>query len=66
VNLTAELVGLDSYVVEYYQRPGLTLWSLLGLADAIQARLWGLSAQDIVLLETLSQSYPQPAFLYQG
>jgi len=66
VNLTAELAGLEHYVVEYYERPGLTLWSLLGLADAIQARLWGLSAQDIVLLETLSQSYPQPKFLYQG
>jgi protease-4 len=66
LNLTAELAGLERYVVEYYERPGLTLWSLLGLADAIQARLWGLSAQDIVLLETLSRSYPQPQFLYQG
>ncbi len=66
LNLTAELAGLERYVVEYYERPGLTLWSLLGFADAIQARLWGLSAQDIVLLETLSQSYPQPTFLYQG
>jgi protease-4 len=66
LNLTAELAGLERYVVEYYERPGLTLWSLLGFVDAIQARLWGLSAQDIVLLETLSQSYPQPTFLYQG
>ena len=66
IDLAAELAGIESPIVEYYQPPKLTLWSLLGFANAIQMRLWGLSAQDIILLEILSHNYPQPRFLYQS
>jgi protease-4 len=66
INWALELAGLETAVVEYYQPPRLTLWSLLGLVDAIKARVSGLSAQDIILLETLSRSYQQPLFLYQS
>jgi len=66
INLTAEIAGIEAPIVEYYQPPRLTLWSLLGLVDAIKTRLSGLSAQDIILLEILSQNYPQPLFLYQS
>ncbi len=66
IDLAAELAGIEAPIVEYYQPPGLTLRSLLGFANAIQMRLWGLSAQDIILLETLSHNYPQPRFLYQS
>jgi len=66
LNWALELAGLETAVVEYYQPPKLTLWSLLGFANAIQVRLSGLSAQDIILLEVLSHNYPQPLFLYQS
>ncbi len=66
INLAAELAGIETVIVEYYQPPGLTLWSLLGFADAIQVRLSGLSTQDIILLEILSHNYRQPLFLYQS
>jgi protease-4 len=66
INLALELAGLETAVVEYYQPPRLTLWSLLGLVDAIKARISGLSAQDTILLEVLSHNYPQPLFLYQS
>jgi protease-4 len=66
INLTAEIAGIDTPIVEYYKPPGLTIWSLLGLVDSIEARLSGLSAEDILLLEILSHNYPQPLFLYQG
>jgi len=66
INLTAEIAGIEDPIVEYYQPPRLTLWSLLGLVDAIKTRLSGLSAQDIILLEILSHNYPQPLFLYQS
>lgn len=66
IDLAAELAGIESPIVEYYQQSRLTLRSLLGFADAIQARILGLSAQDIILLETLSHNYPQPRFLYQS
>ena len=66
LDLATELAGLEAPVVEYYQPPRLTLWSLLGLVDAIKTRISGLSAQDIILLEVLSHSYPQPLFLYQS
>jgi protease-4 len=66
IDLAAELAGIETAIVEYYQPPRLTLWSLLGLANAIQVRLSGLSAQDIVLLEILSHNYRQPLFLYQS
>jgi len=66
INLTAEIAGIEAPIVEYYQPPRLTLWSLLGFVDAIKTRLSGLSAQDIILLEILSHNYPQPLFLYQS
>jgi len=66
INLAAELAGIETAIVEYYQPPKLTLWSLLGFANAIQVRLSGLSAQDIILLEILSHNYRQPLFLYQS
>ena len=66
IDLAAELAGIESPIVEYYQPPKLTLWSLLGFANAIQVRLSGLSTQDIILLEILSHNYRQPLFLYQS
>ena len=66
IDLAAELAGIEAPTVEYYQPPKLTLWSLLGFANAIQVRLSGLSTQDIILLEILSHNYPQPLFLYQS
>jgi len=66
INWALELAGLETAIVEYYQPPRLTLWSLLGFANAIQVRLSGLSAQDIILLEILSHNYRQPLFLYQS
>ncbi len=66
INLTAELAGIEAPIVEYYERPGLTLRSLLGFANAIRARITGLSAQDMILLEILSYNYRQPLFLYQS
>ena len=46
IELATELANIEDPIVDYYQPPGLTLWSLLGLVDAIQTRLSGLSAQD--------------------
>jgi protease-4 len=66
INLTAEIAGIEAPIVEHYQPPRLTLWSILGLVDAVKAGLSGLSAQDIILLEILNHSYPQPLFLYQS
>jgi len=66
IDLAAGLAGIETVIVEYYQPPRLTLWSLLGFVDAIRARLSGLSAQDIILLEILSHNYRQPLFLYQS
>jgi protease-4 len=66
INLAAELAGIEAPIVEYYQPPRLTLWSLLGLVDAIKARISGFSAQDMILLEVLDHNYPQPLFLYQS
>ncbi len=66
IDLAAELAGIETTIVEYYQPPRLTLWSLLGFANAIQVRLSGLSAQDVILLEILSHNYKQPLFLYQS
>jgi len=64
--LAMELAGIEAARVEYYQPPRITLLSLLGFANAIQARIAGLSAQDIILLEILSHNYRQPLFLYQS
>ena len=66
INLATELAGIEAPLVEYYRPPRLTLWSLLGLANAIEVRLSGLSAQDMILLEILSHNYKQPLFLYQS
>jgi len=66
IDLAAELAGIETAIVEYYQPPKLTIWSLLGLIDAIKTRISGLSAQDMILLEVLSHNYPQPLFLYQS
>lgn len=66
IDLAAELAGIEAPKVEYYRPPRLTLRSLLGFVDAVKIRLWGLSTEDIVLLEVLSHSYPQPKFLYQS
>jgi len=66
IDLAAELAGIETAIVEYYQPPKLTIWSLLGLADAIKTRISGLSAQDIILLEILNHNYRQPLFLYQS
>jgi protease IV len=66
IDLAGELAGIEVAIVEYYQPPGLSLWSLLGFASAIRTKILGLSAQDTILLEILSHSYPQPRFLYQA
>ncbi len=66
IDLAAGLAGIEAPIVDYYQPPALTLWSLLGFVNAIQARISGLSAQDIILLEILNRSYQQPLFLYQS
>ncbi len=66
LNLALELTGLESALVEYYQPPRPTLWSLLGLVDAMKARIFGLSGQDVLLLEILNHNYPWPVFLYQS
>jgi protease-4 len=66
INWALKLAGLETATVEYYQPPRLTIWSLLGLVDAIKTKISGLSAQDIILLEVLSHNYPQPLFLYQS
>ncbi len=66
IALAAELAGVEHPVVVQYQPPRRGLRALFGFGDALRVRLYGLSAQDIILLEILSQSYPQPKFLYQG
>jgi protease IV len=66
INLAAELSGIEAPVVDYYKQPGLIGKLLSGLVNAIQARISGLSAQDMILLEILSHNYPQPLFLYQS
>jgi protease-4 len=66
INLAMELAGIETATVKYYKPPRLTLWSLLGLVDAVKARISGLSAEDTVLLEILDHNYPQPLFLYQS
>ena len=66
IDLAMELAGIETATVKYYGPPRLTLWSLLGLVDAVKARISGLSAEDMVLLEILNHNYPQPLFLYQS
>ena len=50
IDLAMELGGMDTARVEYYDPPRLTLWSLLGLVDAIKMRISGLSPEDMILL----------------
>jgi protease-4 len=66
IDLAMESAGIETAIVKYYKPPRLTLWSLLGLVDAIKARISGLSAEDMILLEILDHNYPQPLFLYQS
>jgi protease-4 len=66
IDLAMELAGIETAVVKYYKPPRLTLWSLLGLIDGIKARISGLSAEDMTLLEIVNSNYPQPLFLYQN
>ena len=66
IDLAAELAGVEAPEVEYYQPSKPSLMSLLGLADVIQMRLLGLSGEDVVLLQTLSHTYPTPQYLYQS
>ena len=66
IGIAAELAGVVSPTVEYYEQPRISLRSLLGFVDAIRLRLLGLNAQDMVLLETLSNIYPQPQYLCQS
>ena len=66
IDTAMELAGLDSARVEFYRPPRASLLSLFRLVDAIEMRLLGLSAEDIILLEALSQSYPEPVFLHGG
>jgi ClpP class serine protease len=66
INLAAELAGIKAPVVEYYKQPGLIGRLLSGLVDAIETRISGLSAQDMILLDVLNHNYPQPLFLYQS
>ena len=66
IDLAVELAGIEDPRVEYYQQPKPSLMSLFGLAEAIQMRLLGLNSEEIILLQTLSNAYPQPKYLYQG
>jgi len=71
IDLAAELAGVTTPRIEYYTPPKSLLESLLGinldsLVYAIQMRLLGLSGQDIVLLQTLSRTYPEPQYLCQS
>ena len=66
IDLAMELAGIETAIVKYYKPPRVTLWSLLGLVDAMKARISGLSVEDAILLEILSHNYPQPLFLYQS
>ena len=64
IDIAAQLAGIVSSRVEYYEQPRMTLRSLLGFVNAIRLRLLGLNTHDMVLLETLSHIYPQPQYLY--
>lgn len=66
IDLALQVAGIETATVEYYKPPRLTLWSLLGLVDAVKARISGLSTEDMILLEILNHNYPQPLFLYQS
>jgi len=69
VEVATELSGAVSPELKYYKpAAGSILEKLLGLSSSelsslLKLRLLGLSGQDIVLLETLTQTYPQPRYL---
>ncbi len=69
VEVATELSGAVSPELKYYKpAAGSILEKLLGLSSSelsslIKLRVLGLSGQDIVLLETLTQTYPQPRYL---
>jgi len=70
IDLAAQLANVKTPKVEYYKpkRPSL-LESILGLnlsdlLTIIQMRLLGLSGEEIILMQTLSHTYPQPQYLY--
>ncbi len=69
IDLAAELAGVMAPAVEYYESPSKSLLELLlgadlsSLARAVELRLMGLSAQDMVLLQALSYSSPEPQYL---
>ena len=68
IGLAAQLASVETWQVEYYKpRPSL-LESLLGmdlgsLVEAVKLKLLGLSGEDIILLQSLSHTYPQPQYL---
>ncbi|MDY7019227.1 MAG: signal peptide peptidase SppA [Chloroflexota bacterium] len=67
----AQLADIETWQVEYYKPTPSLLESLLGmnlssLAEVVQLKLWGLGGEDIVLLQTLSRSYPQPQYLCES
>lgn len=66
IDLALELTGLESAVVEYYEAPRFTVWSLLGFIEAIKNRITGLSPEELILLDILNHNYQQPMFLYQS
>jgi protease-4 len=66
ISLAAGLAGVEAAKVEYYHQPGLISRLLSGLVGAVQTRISGLSAEDMIALEILNHNYPQPLFLYQS
>jgi len=68
VEVAANLSGVVSPVVKYYKPSSLSILQELlslnggGLSDILRLRMLGLSGQDIVLLQTLNQPYPQPRY----
>jgi len=71
IDLASELAGITAPSIEYYKPQKSWLESLLGinldsLICAMQMRLSGLSGQDMVLLQTLSCTYPEPQYLCQS
>jgi protease-4 len=71
IGLAAQLANIETWQVEYYSPKPSLLESLLGmnlgsLVEAVQLKFLGLSGEDIILLQTLSHTYPQPQYLYSS
>jgi protease-4 len=66
LSLAAGLAGIEAAEAEYYHGPGLISRLLSGLVSAVQTRISGLSAEDMIALQILNHNYPQPLFLYQS